>query len=246
MRGVPVEDVSPEPVRRVGRPWLSQRWQDVTFLHWRVAPGTVAPLLPAGTTPDTVGGVTYVGLVGLRMVGVGPMRGPPVPYLGTFCETNVRVYATDRRGRRSVVFLSMDAGRLVPVLCARVVLRLPYWWSAMRLDRTGDVVRYSSRRRWPGSRTAVNRMSVRVGLPIPEPTPEELFVTARWALHTSAWRRTLHLPNEHPRWPLYRAQLLDLDDTLVRSAGLPSVAGQPDSVLYSPGVPAVFGGPSLA
>ena len=91
--------MTPEPVRPVRRPWLSQRWRDVTFVHWRVQPAAVAPLLPPGTVPDTFSGGTYVGLVGLRMVGVGPARGPAVPYLGTFCETNVRVYAVDRRGQ---------------------------------------------------------------------------------------------------------------------------------------------------
>jgi uncharacterized protein YqjF (DUF2071 family) len=243
MRTVPIEDVSPEPVSGVSRPLLSQRWRDVTFVHWRVQPAAVAPYLPAGTVPDTFGGVTYVGLIALRMVGVGPARGPAVPYLGTFCETNVRVYAVDRRGRRSVVFLSMDAERLVPVLAARAALRLPYMWSAMRLTKDGDIVRYLSRRRWPGPPTAVTRMAVQVGAPIPDPTQEEHFLTARWALHTPAWGRTLYLPSEHPRWPLHRARLLELNETLLLSAGL-APPGPPDSVLYSPGVPAVFGPPT--
>jgi uncharacterized protein YqjF (DUF2071 family) len=243
MRPVRIEDVTPEPVRPLRHPWLVQRWHDVTFVHWRVRPATVAPLLPAGTVPDTIGDVTYVGLIALRMIGVGPARGPGVPYLDGFCETNVRIYAVDHRGRRSVVFLSMDAERLGLVLSARAALRLPYAWSAMRLRKTGDVVRYASRRRWPGPRTAINSMTVRVGAPNPDPTAEEHFLTARWGLHTRAWGRTLYLPNEHPRWPLHRAELLELDDTLLLSAGLPS-PGPPDSVLYSPGVPAVFGIPA--
>ena len=69
-------------------------------------------------------------------------------------------------------------------------------------------------------------------------------MTARWGLHTRAWGRTLHLPNEHPRWPLHRATLEHLDDSLITAAGLPAPSGPPDSVLYSPGVPVVFGGPS--
>jgi uncharacterized protein len=244
MRIVPIEQVTPEPVRGAFRPWLSQRWRDVTFVHWRVPPAAVVPFLPAGTMPDTFGGSTYVGLIALRMVGVGAVRGPAVPYLGTFCETNVRIYAVDRRGRRSVVFLSMDAERLVPVLAARAALRLPYLWSAMRLARDGNVVRYSSRRRRrPGLPTAVSRMTVRVGAPIADPTPEEHFLTARWALHTRAWGRTLYLPTGHPRWPLHRADLLELDETLLPAAGI-APPGPPDSILYSPGVPAIFGPPT--
>jgi uncharacterized protein YqjF (DUF2071 family) len=243
---VRIEDVTPETVRPVRRPWLVQNWHDLAFLHWAVPPATVAPFLPRGTEPDTLDGVTYVGLIGFRMVRLGLLSGPGLPYLGTFCETNVRLYSVDGRGRRAVVFLSLDATRLIPVLTAQATLRLPYKWSRMRLDKTGGLVRYSSSRRWPGPRTAKNQMTVRVGEPIAAPTAVEDFVTARWGLHTRAWGRTLHLPNEHPRWPLRRAELVDLDDSLITSTGLPEPAGPPVSVLYSPGVPVVFGSPGLA
>ena len=232
-----VEDVTEETVRPVRRPMLVQRWTDLAFLHWPVAPERVAPLLPAGTVPDTLDGVSYVGLIGFRMVGAGLLRGPGIPYFGTFCETNVRLYSVDGRGRRAVVFLSLDAERLVPVLGARLALRLPYVWSRMRLTRDGDVLTYRSRRFFS---SAASRFRVRAGAPITEPTALEHFVTARWGLHTRAWGRTLHLSNQHPRWPLHRAELLDLDDTLLAAAGI-TVDGPPVSTLYSPGVGVTFG-----
>jgi hypothetical protein len=238
-----IEDVTPETLRPVRRPVLAQSWRDLAFLHWPADPAVVAPLLPRGTTPDTLGGVTYVGLIGFRMVGLGALRGPGIPYLGTFLETNVRLYSVDGQGRRAVVFRSLDASRLLPVLTARATLRLPYRWSRMRLRRDADTRTYTCRRLWPGR--ASSAMTIRVGGPVTEPTPLDHFVTARWGLHTRAWGRTLHLPNEHPRWPLHRASLLSLDDTLVTAAGLPAPAGPPASVLYSPGVPVVFGAPAV-
>ncbi|QIG39216.1 DUF2071 domain-containing protein [Microbacterium sp. 4R-513] len=236
-----VEDVTPEPARPVERPLMVQRWQEATFLHWPVAPEVVAPFLPAGTRPDILDGVTFVGIIGFRMEGLGLGRGPGLPYFGTFCETNVRLYSVDRLGRRGVVFRSLDASRLVPVLGARAALRLRYMWSRMRMTRTGDVVSYRSARHVTGR--APVRFSVQVGQPIAEPTPLEHFVTARWALHTRAWGRTLYVPNDHPRWPLHRATLTDLDEGLIAAAGLPAPDGPPPSVLYSPGVPVVFGRP---
>ncbi|MEU4216548.1 DUF2071 domain-containing protein [Actinoplanes sp. NPDC026623] len=239
-----IEDVTPETVRPVRRPWLVQSWHDLAFLHWAVPPEVVAPFLPRGTVPDTLDGVAYVGLIGFRMVRLGALRGPGIPYLGTFCETNVRLYSVDGQGRRAVVFLSLDAERLLPVLTARALLRLPYMWSRMRLEKDRDVVRYTSRRRWPGPRGTAGSIAVRVGAPLERPSALEHFVTARWGLHTRAWGRSLHLPNEHPRWPLHRAELLDLDEDMLTAAGLPAPAGPPDSVLYSPGVPVVFGAPA--
>jgi uncharacterized protein YqjF (DUF2071 family) len=130
-------------------------------------------------------------------------------------------------------------------LIARVGLSLPYMWSRMRFSRSDDVVRYTARRRWPRGlpRSPASEMSVRIGAPIASPTPLEHFLTARWALHTHAWGRTLHMPNDHPQWPLHRAELLSLDDGLVPAAGLPAITRPPDSVLYSPGVPVTFGAP---
>ena len=130
---VRVEDVTPETLRPVRRSLLVQRWHDLAFLHWAVPPDTVAPFLPAGTVPDTLDGMTYVGLIGFRMVRLGLFSGPGLPYLGTFCETNVRLYSVDGEGRRAVVFLSLDAERLLPVLTAQASLRLPYKWARMRL-----------------------------------------------------------------------------------------------------------------
>ena len=236
----PVTPLTPRPVRH---PLLSQSWRDVTFLHWPVAPELVAPHLPAGVRPDVLDGVSYVGLIGFRMVGLGFGRGPGIPYLGTFCEVNVRLYGVDDRGRRGVVFPSLESSRMLSALGARAGLRLPYMWSAMRISHADNEVDYESRRRALGPRPATSRFSVRVGEPIAEPSEFETWLTARWGLHVRAWGRTLHVPNEHPTWPLRRAELLHLDDTLVAAAGLPAPGTPPVSTLFSEGVRVAFGRP---
>ena len=236
----PITTTSPRPFRRSA---LVQRWEDLVFLHWAVDPSHVAPLLPAGTVPDVLDGVTYVGLIGFRMVGLGFLSGPGLPYLGSFCETNVRLYSVDSQGRRAVVFRSLEAERLLPVLAANAVLQLPYKWARMRFHRSGDEVGYTSTRRAPGRPR--NQMRVRVGSRI-DPSPLEHFLTARWGLHERTYGRTLHLPNVHEPWPLHRAELVTLQDELIGAAGLEQPTRPPDSVLYSPGVAVQFGLPTVA
>ncbi|MFE1559523.1 YqjF family protein [Streptomyces sp. NPDC058734] len=238
------EPITAEPPHNAERPLITQSWLDLAFLHWAVDPADAAPLLPAGTVPDTLDGVTYVGLVAFRMHEVGWFRLPGVPYLGSFPETNVRLYSVDSHGRRGVVFRSLDASRLVPVAVGRVAFRLPYVWSRMTVRHgSGGTVTYSSRRRRPGAAGAYSRITVRIGEPVTEPTALEHFLTARWGMHTAFRGRSLYLPNSHPRWPLHRAGLLHCDETLVAAAGLPAPAGPPASVLWSPGVPVRFGPP---
>lgn len=226
---------------------MSQDWLDLTFLHWRVDAQVVAPLLPPGVHPDVHDGSSWVGLIPFRMVDAGIGKGPAVPWFGTFAETNVRLYSVDDQGRRGIVFLTLEASRLAVVLGARTAFALPYTWAKMRVSETGGVITYTSTRRWPRPRTARTSIVVRPGAALPGDDPMAEFLTARWGLHTRAFGRTLYVPNEHPTWSLQDAELLQLDDTLVASSGLPDVGSRPpDSVLFSRGVTTQFAFPFAA
>ena len=248
METEPLTETPPHPVRLAV---FSQEWRDLTLLHWPVDPALVAPLLPAGTVPDVLHGVTYVGLVPFVMARVGILGTQPLPYLSGFPETNVRLYAVDpRTGRRGVVFRSLEAARLLPVVAARVSYHLPYLWARMAVRHGVDpltreiTVSYETVRRWPGPRGAGGRMRVRIGEPVPA-DELALFLTARWGLY-STWYggRTAFAPVDHPAWPLHRAELLELSEDLVRVAGLPEVVGPPH-VLWSPGVRVRIGRPTI-
>ncbi len=238
------EAVTPEPPRRLRARLLRQYWDDVAMAHWPVDPEQVAPLLPAGCRPDTLDGRTYVGLIGFRMVKLGFGPGPGLPWLGTFLETNVRLYTVDRLGRRGVYFCSLDAQRALPVLGARLALRLPYEWSQMSLERHGDELTYRCRRLLPRP-AAQGSMTVRVGEPMAEPSALDHFLTARWGLHVRWYGgRTLYLPNRHEQWPLAAASLIRLDDDpiggLLGRARF-AVGGEPVSVVFAPRVQVEFG-----
>ncbi len=246
---MPVDEPELPPVDPVaaplpGRAVLDQFWADLTFLHWRVDPAQTAALLPAGTRPDLYDGSAWVGLIPFRMRGAGFGEGHPLPWVGSFAETNVRLYAVDAAGRRGVVFASLESERLAFVLGARLALHLNYTWSRMRVQQDGDRITYTSRRRWPTPRGARSRVVARIGDEEVHDDSLADFLTARWALHTYAWGATRYLPNTHTRWPLVRAELLELEDDLLAVAGFPGLAARPpDSVLFSRGVQTQFGLP---
>jgi uncharacterized protein YqjF (DUF2071 family) len=240
-----VEPVSSDAPEMTGSVMMHQSWCDLTFLHWAVNPEELAHRMPPGVRPDTLDGVTYVGLIPFRMVGAGIARGPGVPWFGSFLETNVRLYSVDDTGRRGIVFLSLDADRAAVVLGARAVFGLPYRWSRMRYRASGDVHSYDARVRGPGRRVE-SHVVVRAGARR-QSTELDDFVSARWGLHVGWWGRTLYIPNRHEAWPVHAAEVLALDDGLMTSAGLPDVAaGPPDHVAFSPGVRTEFGYPGDA
>lgn len=223
---------------------FDQRWQNLAFLHWAVDPAAVAPYLPAGTRPDVAeDGLTYVGLVPFAMTHAGPGRGLPVPYLGWFAETNIRLYSIDAAGRQGVVFRSLDASRLAVVLLARFGIGIPYVWARMRTAVVGDVHTYRTTRRWPGP-AAGSELVLQVGAPT-SPTPVEQFLTQRWGMHSVFHGRTMWTPNRHDSWPLQEATILHLADSLGTAAGFPLHAAPDLRPLWSAGVRTRFGRPQL-
>jgi uncharacterized protein len=211
---------------------LRQNWLSLSFLHWAVEPASIAHLYPAGIEPDTFEGSSFVGVVPFQMAVVG-----------RFLETNVRLYSVDQTGRRGVVFLSLDTNRLDMVAAGRWIFGVPYRWARMGYREQGDRRTYTSTLRWRGI-TASSFVEVKVGDPLTS-GPLEHFLTARWGVHVVRGGRTWYLPNEHPVWPLRRAELIDFqDDGLLASVGLGDLNKRPpDHVTFSDGVAARFGLP---
>ncbi len=240
-----VEPVSSSAPELTGPVMMNQCWRDLTFLHWAVDPERIADRMPTGVRPDTLDGLTYVGLIPFRMVGAGMARGPGIPWLGSFHETNVRLYSIDGTGRRGIVFLSLDADRAPVVIGARAAFGLPYRWARMRHREDHEVHSYDARLRRPG-RAIESHVVIRAGKSRLR-TQIDDFVSARWGLHTRWWGKTLYVPNRHEAWPVHDAEVLALEDGLLSSVGLPDLAARPpDHVAFSPGVRTEFGFPSDA
>lgn len=250
----PIGPVCPLTVRTAS---MTQRWDRLTFLHWAYEPSVVQSLLPLGLTVQTFDGAAWVGLVPFYMV-VRPGRGPAVPWLSRFCETNVRTYVTAADGTFGVWFFSLDAARLPAVVAGRVGYRLPYFWSSMTIEETGPNIHYTCDRRWPhtpqlhaehtseavsGSDARSNVEVVRGEQIAPdELTDREHFLSARWRLYSHGPKGIKTAVAWHEPWVLHRATVVTVDDTLVTAAGLPRATEAP-IVHYSPGVDVRIGFP---
>ncbi len=128
---------------------MYQTWSWLGFLHWSYPRQVVQRLLPEGLRPHTFDGRAWVGLTPFLLQDLRTPVAPALPWFTSFPETNLRTYVVGPDGREGLWFLSLDAGRLEPVLFARSTYRLPYMWSEMEVERDGSTVRYRSRRRWP-------------------------------------------------------------------------------------------------
>jgi uncharacterized protein YqjF (DUF2071 family) len=221
---------------------LDQRWVDLTFVHWAVEAESIAHWFPPGTRPDVFHGATYVGLVPFAMRRTTAGTSLPLPYFGSFLETNVRLYSVDECGHHGVLFCSLETARLAVVPVTRLGMGVPYTWARMRMTKERNEITYESTRRWP-RRGLHSRLTVAIGETV-EPTPLEVWFTARWGAHTRKAGRTWWVPNEHDTWPLHAAEVVHLDDELVAASGARTV-GPPLRALFSSGVRTRFGRPQV-
>ena len=238
-----LETIGPWCPHHVERASMSHRWDNLTFLHWPVAPHLVQDLLPPGLEVETFEGTAWVGLVPFEME-VSLPEGGAAPWLCNFAETNVRTYVRAPDGSTGVWFLSLEAARLAAVVTARTTYRLPYYWAKMSVDTAGPVVSYRSRRRWPGQYGASCDVAVEVGERFEpgELTDRDHWLTARYQLYSSSGGGLRYALAEHDPWRLYRARLLHADTSLIEAAGLPQPVGPP-IVHWSPGVAVRVGYP---
>jgi uncharacterized protein len=168
-----------EPADRIRVPLACQRWEVVSFLHWPYDPAAVRPLVPEPFELDLFDGSAWIGLVPFRMI-TRPPGLPPIPWLSTFAETNVRTYVRAPDGRRGIWFLSLDVGSASNAAVG-ALMGLPYRWSAMKIDGGLGERRYASRRLVPGS--IVSSVRIVGSAETVRQTELDRFLTARFRLY---------------------------------------------------------------
>jgi uncharacterized protein YqjF (DUF2071 family) len=218
LEALPITPWPSQPLKRIA---MRQTWRRLTFLHWPYAPDLIRRLIPPGLELDTFDQAAWVGLVPFEIY-----DSPGIPH---FPETNLRTYVVGPDGSRAVWFFSLDAARILAVLGARIGYRLPYFWAKMGVSAEHGAIHYRSQRHWPHDPGALTDIVIQPGEPYEpaELTARDHFLTARFRLYASAAGRLRYAQIEHPAWPLARASVLHLRQTLFESASLTAPSEPP-------------------
>jgi len=209
------------------RPWplperswsLHMVWHELAFLHWAVDPDVIARHLPKGLQVDTFDGRAWLGVVPFRMSQVRPRFCPAVPWLSAFPEINLRTYVTDGE-KPGVWFFSLDVTNGIAVAIARAGFHLPYFRAAMSMERSGDEVRYASRRK--ANEGAFEGAYGPSGPVQPAQLGSlEEFLTERYCLYAASRRgRVFRGEIHHEPWPLQPARFDIRTNTMAHQIGL--------------------------
>lgn len=214
---------------------LLQDWHHLLFLHWEVPPHILQSMLPPELTLDTHEGKAYVGVIPFTMSGVRPLLVPPLPWISSFHEVNVRTYVHWRGRDPGVWFFSLDASSTLAVAAARAAYNLPYFHSHIEFSVTNDaipLIDYRAARNDPNGQMPANghfRYSPMEGIVQPAaPGSLEFFLVERYYLYTvDDQKRLCRARVHHQPYPLQRADVFEVEETLSWAAGIRRGEEQP-------------------
>lgn len=223
----PIDRLSPtrEPHARAV---MHQNWHHLLFLHWEMPTEELQRALPPGLTVDTFEGKAYVGLVPFTITGTRPMFTPPLPWISSFHEVNVRTYVHQEGRDPGVWFFSLDASSSMAVAAARATYKLPYFHSHIEFFASSDAVPridFSAHRNDPhgASPAQVHTRYQPIEGIVTEAAVGTLehFLMERYILYAvDDQKRLFRARVHHAPYPIQRAEVLDLEETLIWAAGL--------------------------
>jgi uncharacterized protein YqjF (DUF2071 family) len=215
------------PDQRIGRRFLSARWQNLLMLNYPADPALLKPLVPPGTQLDSWNGKTFVSLVGFQFFDTRVL-GVPIPFHQNFPEINLRFYVrrlSSEGWRRGVVFVKEIVPKSLIALVARWCYNENYVAFQMKANAqaASEVVgdnwqvsyAWQEHERW-------NSISAELsGTPIvAAPGTEEEFITEHyWGYVAQRTGAALEYRVEHPRWRVWRAARATLDCDVARCYG---------------------------
>ena len=205
---------------------MRQDWHHLLFLHWEIPPLELQALVPPELTIDTFEGKAYVGLIPFTLSGVRTALTPPIPWLSNFHEINVRTYVHHDGRDPGVWFFSLDASSVLAVEAARALYKLPYFHSTIDFSAEGSVD-FTSRRDGAVGAHVVYR-PVEGPVAAASPGTIEHFLVERYLLYSmdedhQLYRARVH----HEPYPIQRAEVLELEETLIWAAGIRRASSVP-------------------
>jgi uncharacterized protein YqjF (DUF2071 family) len=225
-----IDRVAPT-LRPRGSPVMKQTWSELLFLHWRVPAAELRALVPADLEIDTFQGEAWVGLVPFTVSGARLRLMPPLPFVSSFHEVNVRTYVHWQGRDPGVWFFSLDAASRLAVEAARRLYYLPYRYADIELEveEADGKRRVDFRSRRLADLPPDLEVRYRPGdFPrAAEPGTLPHFLAERYVLYSFHERSLYRARVHHAPYPLQAGVVERLSERLVAQAGIQRPDSEP-------------------
>lgn len=213
----PLDKTDHRPWPVPDKPWIMRQvWRDLLFAHWPVDAQALRRLVPAELSIDTFNGQTWLTIAPFLM-DIRPRWLPQAFDMSRVPELNCRTYVTVG-GKPGVYFFSLDITSRLAVWGARTFYHLPYFRAAMSVEKAGDSISYSSRRRGAVWQSIYGPTG---GVQLAHSGTIEHFLTERYCLYAAHRGRVYRSEIHHEPWPLQPARAQIDENTIGEAVGIP-------------------------
>lgn len=207
-----------------------QEWNEALFLHWKVPCEELIKVIPRNLFIDTIDGACWISLVAFTMEKIRPRAIPSISIISNFYEVNIRTYVV-RNNKPGVYFINIEAEKMVSVLGAKLLSKLPYEKARMKRYIRRDGQEYFSKNNYKGF---VLDTSFKVGEKLIAKTDLEQSLIERYCLYFDSRNELYRYDIHHEPWSLHKVDMIYLETDY--HFGNISLDRQPDLIHYSPGV----------
>jgi hypothetical protein len=177
---------------------ISQRWEHLIFMHYRVNADKVQSLVPFPL--DLYQGHAVVSIVPFVMKRIRFPFLMPLPGLAQLLELNLRTYIIVN-GKPAVYFFTLDSNHLPGVLIARWFFSLPYRWVKLTFN-LNPTYHFTS----PDFDLTAHIE------PQQAQSPFDVWASERYALFTKRGEDTYVGEVQHAKWKLQSVTVMQLRD----------------------------------
>lgn len=125
-------------------PWvLYQKWEDICFFHWPIDSKIIEQSIPTSLQLDLLNGTAWVTIVLFKVKENRLRTVPPIPFVNSFLQVNVRTYV-EERGRKGVYFLSVDMNNALLAKINSIGNYLPSRYATMKMNKSNKNITISS------------------------------------------------------------------------------------------------------
>jgi len=203
-----------------------QTWENLLFMHWRMSPDLLRPLVPDFLEIDLYDDNAWISLVALTVQDASPAMGIPLPWLSFFHQVNIRTYV-HRDGMAGIWLLSTDVDSQLMVAVARRFFHLPYFLASCHETHLSGTHRWEviRRRAYPPAELS---LACRQGdlLGETEPGRVEFFLLDRYAVYAAEGARLFRGRVHHKPWTIWGGTVKKYRSNMIEVLGIPAPEGE--------------------
>lgn len=222
-------EIDHRPLPLLLSPWmLTQVWNDLLFMHYPVSAESVSQFVPSALELDTFENKAWISIIPLRITNMRLRGIPPIPFMHSYLELNVRTYVI-HQGIPGIYFFSLDADHLLVVAGARRATGLPYNPAKMFYEKTGETFRFKSELIQSHSISGKLDVAYQPGQILYEPIPGTLdhWLLERYSMYSFRGGNMLRGDIHHDKWKVTRAKAAILKQTMAPFLEEGTLSSQP-------------------